>query len=90
MRWEVQPVKAKVQISERALLQRLNRKLNAEGEIVKKTRPNSKSHTTLGDYYLLDVNKNFVVQLNLTASDLETMGRKNKVLNPWEVLEHSS
>jgi hypothetical protein len=77
---------SKVQVSERALIQRLNRKLKENDLIVKKTRPNSKSWSTLGDYYVIDLNLNGIVDRGLDADDLEKMGREKKVLADWETV----
>jgi hypothetical protein len=79
-------MKAKEQtlpVSERALLQRLNRRLKAEGRIghmVKKLRGTE-------GYYVLDLDRNAIVQMNLTLTDLEEMAREYKALAPYESLE---
>jgi hypothetical protein len=75
---------SKVPISERALLQRLNRKFKDDDLIVKKTRPNSRSASDLGDYYILNFNRNFIVDKQLNLADVEEMGRKHKALAKWE------
>ena len=75
-----------VPISERAVMQRLNRKLKADGLIIKKSRPDSKTAQELGDYYVVDGNKNFIADKNLDLSDLERMGRKHEVLAKWETV----
>jgi len=72
----------KVSVSERALIQRLNRALRDDGTCVKKTRP-SLYFKELGDYYVLDFCGNFVVEKDV---DIEALGREKKVLAEWERL----
>lgn len=73
----------KVPVSDRALLARINRKLAAGDEVLKRCREDSRSYYQLGDYYLVDLNSNGIVRMNC---DLEVEGRKLGVLNKWEVL----
>ena len=77
----------KVPITERALIQRLNRKLKDDDLIVKKCRPGSTAYNELGDYFVVDLNRNFIVEKNLDPVDLQSMGRAKKVLADWEVLK---
>jgi hypothetical protein len=82
----------KVPISERALLQRLNRALAKEDLMVKKSR--SKDQDSRGNYVYRELGEFFVVntQRNVVDSkniDLEDWGKKMKVLKPWERLEVS-
>jgi hypothetical protein len=74
----------KAPVSVRALIQRLNRKLKSDDTIVKKTRPDSRAWSDLGDYYVLDLNRNLIVDRRLDVDDLEKMGREKKVLADWE------
>jgi len=71
-----------VPVSERALLQRINRKLAPDYEQVKKSRP-SRFSDTLGEYYRIDMECNFILQ---THEDIEKLGRKLRALDPWEEL----
>jgi hypothetical protein len=73
----------KVPVSERALVQRLNRSLAADGMQLKKT-VGARAFASLGDYYVIDIARNFVVEKEL---DIEALGRKRKVLAEWELLE---
>ena len=77
----------KVPVSERGLIQRLNRKLKNDDLIVKKSRKGSVAQIELGDYYIVDLNRNFIVGKNLDSMDLQSMGRAKKVLEDWEVLK---
>jgi hypothetical protein len=75
------PLKAPV--SERALLQRINRKLKPDLEAVKKTRGGWRRLSDLGDYYWVDYRRNFMLNHHL---DLETVGHELGVLEEWEMV----
>lgn len=75
----------KIPVSERALLARVNRKLAAEEEIVRKSRrAYSAGHVLVdqGDFVRVDVGRNCVID----AVDLEALGRELGVLAGYEVL----
>ena len=55
-------------ITERALLSRINRKL--DGEMVKKCRFDSASYASLGEYYSVDINGNCVTCTDIDLADL--------------------
>ena len=74
----------KVPVTERALIQRLNRSIREDELVVKKCRQDSRAHQELGDYYIVNFNRNFVVERNLDLVDLQSMGRAKKVLADWE------
>lgn len=74
----------KVPVSERALIQRLNRVLKDDDLVVKKCRVDSRAYYDLGDYYVVNFNRNFIVERNLDLTDLQKMGRTNEVLAEWE------
>ncbi len=67
----------KVPVSERALLQRINRRLVQDNGKVKAGRGD------LGAFYRIDTRLNGVVE---TDVDLEAFGRKLGVLAAWEAL----
>ena len=71
---------SKMKISQRALLQRLNRKLADEKLIVKKTR-GEKLVREVGNYFLLDLHRNRIAEKDV---DLPAMGRERGGLEPWE------
>jgi hypothetical protein len=73
----------KVPVTTRALIQRINRKLSSEMMQLKTTR-GERWRNDLGDYYIIDVNKNIVVRAHL---DLEELSRELGCLSPWEKLE---
>ena len=77
----------KVPVSERALIQRLNRKIKEDDLVLKKCRPDSIAHDTLGDYFVVDINQNVVIERKLDSVDLQSMGRAKKVLADWEELK---
>jgi hypothetical protein len=72
-----------IPVSERALLQRINRKLAKSGEMVRKSRT-ERLRLDVGDYFLVDTNKNAVVGHSV---NLEEKGRELGVLSQWERLE---
>jgi len=73
----------KVLISERALIQRLNRALANEHIIVKKSRPRVR-YNQLGAFYAIDWQSNFIVDMNI---DIEALARKKGVIAEWEALQ---
>jgi hypothetical protein len=72
--------KNKALVSCRALIQRLNRVLTKDGLLLKKTK-GTRAQKQLGDYFLIDVKRNFVAEMRV---DLERLGRKRGVLAAWE------
>jgi hypothetical protein len=74
----------KVQVTARALVQRINYDLAKNNDLqVKKTR-GARALLDLGEYYILDVARNFVRE---THVDIEDLGRELKVLADYECLE---
>jgi hypothetical protein len=71
---------AKAAITERALIQRINRKLWHDDEVLKTAR-SERARFDLGDYYVLDWRINGIVGKNV---DPEEMGRELGVLKAWE------
>jgi len=74
----------KKQISERALLARLNRKLEKHSEIIKKCRSDSHAYGDFGNYYSVSLQTNAIQAQHI---DLEKWGREYEVLKEWEELE---
>jgi hypothetical protein len=74
-----------VPVSERALIQRLNRKLSDEDQMVKVTR-GDRAKQAIGRHHILHARLNFIVHKDI---DLEDWGRKLGALQPWEKLEDS-
>jgi hypothetical protein len=68
----------KVPVSERALYQRINRKLAPRGRLLKATR---RPGTELGKYYIIDTERNLLL---LKRVDLDYWGRRLGVLAAWE------
>jgi hypothetical protein len=77
---KTRPKARAVPVTKRALLQRINRKLVEEGEVLKTARGEI-AQNDLGTFYVLDINKNTVAAHDV---DPETLGRKLGVLRPWE------
>ncbi len=76
------PRDARVPVSARALLQRINRRLVKDDGMVKATRGNRWRHE-LGDFYTVDIKRNAIIEKDV---DLEALGRKMKALQRYERL----
>jgi hypothetical protein len=74
--------KQPILVTQRALLQRIGRKL-AQYQMIRTAR-GRRAEQDLGRYYVLDVNRNFVVEHHV---NLEELGRRLEALAPWEELE---
>lgn len=68
-------------VSERALLARINRKLNDGGRKLCRSKPSDKSHETLGRFYLAD--EHSVLEAHV---DLVKLGRELGCLKDSETL----
>jgi hypothetical protein len=75
------PNAALVPVTMRALIQRINRKLNGELQRLHVCRRNSRFWTDLGDFYIVDTNRNHIMY---TCVDPVTYGRSLGVLNAYE------
>ena len=74
----------KVPVSERALMARLNRKLQHEDRVLKKCRAgNTRAYQELGDYYIIGYPHGGVDSANI---DLESWARDYGVLADYEEL----
>lgn len=71
-----------VPVTIRALVQRINRKLAADGEILKASR-GERARKDLGEYFVLNVRAGTVTK---PAADPEGLGRRLGVLRTWEHL----
>ena len=69
-----------VPITIRALVQRINRKLAEDGEVLKAPR-GARALQELGDYYILDINLNAVLHKDV---DVEELGRELGALKDYE------
>lgn len=72
----------KVPVTEKALYQRINRRLKPDEETLKKSRSN-RMFATVGTYYVVDLKTNAVSRLRV---DLEEFGRELGALQPFEAL----
>lgn len=79
----------KVPVTERALIQRINRKLVKEHELLRtaRLRPDGNQETDLGRFFVVDTFHNRVARTNV---DIEEQGRELGVLQPWEVLAEAN
>ena len=73
----------KVSVTRRAVIQRLNRKLAENDQKLCKTR-GAKACQDLGDYYILDVRLNCVMDPNHTDASIEKLARELGVLKKYE------
>jgi hypothetical protein len=71
-----------VPVTTRALVQRINRKLARDEKQLRAYR-GGRWETTLGRYYVVDVNRNAIVD---TDVNLETLARELDALRAWEAL----
>jgi hypothetical protein len=74
--------KGKVPVTKRALVQRINRALKEQDEVLRTAR-GAKALADLGEFYVVDVKINGIVGKHV---DIEALGRKLKVLEPYEEL----
>jgi hypothetical protein len=65
------------------MLQRLIRRLIKDDRTIHSPKGRAE-RTTLGDYYVVDLKKNIVVETKLTPEKLEGMARQQGVLADWE------
>ena len=71
----------RVPVSERALVQRINRKLTKDDEQLHATRPGTRAEFDLGRYYVRDFRCPNIVRMHV---DIEDLARELEVLQPWE------
>jgi hypothetical protein len=71
---------SKIPISKRALMQRLNRRLAAEGEKLLTAR-GTQAMLDLGEFYTIDVGRNMICR---KAVDPAALARQLGVLKPYE------
>jgi len=70
-------------ISENAVVKRLNRKLYAENQVVRKNRGLAANWNS-DPFYVLNWRMNLVISEKLTLQDLEDMAREYDCLAEWE------
>ncbi|HUF67906.1 MAG TPA: hypothetical protein VMM79_04580 [Longimicrobiales bacterium] len=73
---------AKQTVTMDALIKRINRKLAPEYQAVRKSRERAK--LDLGEYYILDTYRNFIVDTNI---DPEDYARELRVMHDIETVE---
>jgi hypothetical protein len=78
-------VETKVPVSERALVQRLNRHLSKEGQVLKKLR-GERWRGDLGDYYIVDEHRNIVAASHVNPVAL---AQEIGVLAAWETVREA-
>lgn len=73
----------KAQITTRALIQRINRALAKENEVLKTSRT-AKMIDSVGDYYTVKINGSCISRVRV---DLEKLGRDLGIFKPYEKVE---
>jgi hypothetical protein len=73
---------AKMPVTMRAMMARINRRLGADDQMLRKTR-GMRAYSSLGDYYIVNFNRNLIINYRV---DPETVAREIGVLMPWEIL----
>jgi cytochrome oxidase assembly protein ShyY1 len=72
--------KSTVPVTERAVIQRVNRKLALEGQKLRTSR-SARSIQDSGRYYIVDLRGNWLARKNV---DVEKLARELEVLAGWE------
>ena len=72
----------KALVAKRALVQRINRALRKDDEVLKATR-GARARSDLGEFYVVDTVRNAITDKRV---DLEALGRKLDVLQAWEAM----
>jgi hypothetical protein len=70
-------------VSERALIARINRKLRDDDEVLRRCRETTRDYNRLGDFFIVDVRQNCVVNAHV---DLEALARELRCMHAWERL----
>jgi hypothetical protein len=70
----------RVCVTERAIIQRINRKLEPEDRKVKTAR-SARMERDYGRYYMIDIRRNAIADWHV---DLDKLGRELNVLGAWE------
>ena len=73
----------KASVSMRAIIQRVNRKLIADDEVLKASRTEW-MRSDCGDYYIVDSRRNSICQ---THVDPKALARELGVLHRWEAVQ---
>lgn len=75
-----------VAVSFQAVIARINRALTKENEQLKTAR-GGRTRTSVGDHYVADLSRNFVVRQHV---DVEELARELEVLAPWENIKETN
>ena len=76
---------AKMPVSERAIIQRINRKLKPDLEALKVAR-NERMRLDVGQFYIINYRMNAVIHRDV---DPEALGRELGVLKAWEEVRYA-
>jgi hypothetical protein len=82
---KAKPKRKQIEITKRALVQRINRRLAKQDyqEKIEACRSSRDRHN-VGDFYRIDLNRNAVIG---THVDLDELGRELGVLKAWEAVK---
>jgi hypothetical protein len=75
---------ARVGVTFDAMIQRLVRTLVRDNRQTIRSPRGRADRQTLGDYYVIDLDKNVVVEAKLSRKRLVEMAREMKVITDWE------
>lgn len=76
---------AKMGVTLRAVTQRINRRLRHDGRMLRMRRGNPQTiDFRKGPWYLVDVDRNWIVREHLNLADVEDLARELRVLEEWE------
>lgn len=78
--------KQTVPVTMRALIQRINRKLAKQSQVLKKVR-GERARFDLGDYFIINTDRNILMY---KQTDPEALGRELGVLELWESVVQES
>jgi hypothetical protein len=70
----------KVPVTMRALVQRIDRRIAHDGQMLRSSR------STVPLYYVIDIDRNYISTEVPDLNDLEKWGRELGVLRPWETV----
>ena len=74
----------RVPVSVRAVIQRINRRLKSQGQLLKTRRSSSFCRIALGRYFIVSIKSGRLIETNCC---LEKLARRENALELWEEIE---
>ncbi len=74
----------RVPVSVRAVIQRINRRLKKDGQLLRACRWNNWNRENFGQYYVVSTGTGRLIETNV---ELEKLARREHALELWEELE---